>query len=117
MEAGPKLSSTGETMKPSLAKRILTSIAYMLVCFGTLLVFPRPSFAQKIGQVACAQRDDQVSLYTSMVTLEIRATLKCGQQVQVLNRYDNFFQVRTDSGQTGFVPVESIRFVKSAGNN
>ena len=55
--------------------------------------------AQKLGQVSCSKQDGYVYLYNSMTTLEIRATLKCGQQVQVLDRSDNFVHVMTDKGE------------------
>ena len=108
MEVGPKLSSAGETMKRM--SKLLSSI---LLCLAALLLLPGTCLAQKAGLVMCAP-GSEVSLYSSMITLEIAATLKCGQPVTILGRYDNFFQVRTDKGQTGFLPAESVRFVKAA---
>jgi len=80
----------------------------------TLLLMPAVSNAQKLGQIACSKQDGYVDLYSSIATLEIRATLKCGQQVQVLDRSDNFVHVRTDSGEDGFVAANSLLFVKTA---
>ena len=79
-----------------------------------LLLMPAVSNAQKLGQIACSKQDGYVDLYSSIATLEIRATLKCGQQVQVLDRSDNFVHVRTDSGEDGFVAANSLLFVKTA---
>ena len=79
-----------------------------------LLLMPAVSNAQKLGQIACSKQDGYVDLYSSIATLEIRATLKCGQQVQVLDRSDNFVHVRTDSGEDGFVAANSLLFVKIA---
>src|SRR6266852_2972840 len=79
-----------------------------------LLLMPAVSNAQKLGQVACSKQDGYVYLYSSMATLEIRATLKCGQQVQVLDRSDNFVHVMTDQGEDGFVAASSLLFVKTA---
>src|ERR1700747_2467472 len=47
-----------------------------------------------------------------MVTLDIRATLQCGQQVEVTGRYDHFFAVRTAKGETGYVPLDSLSLLK-----
>jgi len=94
-------------------KRILTSFTFTLVALGVSLLLPRPCLAQKAGLVECAP-GGAVSLYSSMITLEIAATLKCGQMVTILGRYDNFFQVRTEKGETGFAAAESIRFIKAA---
>ncbi len=70
--------------------------------------------AQKLGQVVCNKQDGYTYLYSSITTLEIRATLKCGQQVQVLDRSDNFIHVMTDKGEDGFVAANSLLFVKTA---
>lgn len=76
-----------------------------------------PAFGQaqqKLAQVACTRQDATVYLYSSIATMEIRATLKCGQQVQVLDRSDNFVRVRTEKGEEGFVALNSLAFVKTA---
>jgi hypothetical protein len=85
----------------------------MLAAFA-LLLMPAVSNAQKLGQIACSKQDGYVDLYSSIATLEIRATLKCGQQVQVLDRSDNFVHVMTDKGEDGFVAANSLLFVKTA---
>jgi len=85
----------------------------MLAVFAFLLV-PAVSNAQKLGQIACSKQDGYVDLYSSIATLEIRATLKCGQQVQVLDRSDNFIHVMTDKGEDGFVAANSLLYVKTA---
>jgi hypothetical protein len=91
-------------MKPSI--KILPAIL--------LLLMPVVGQAQKLGQVTCVHQDDRTFLYSSLVTLEIRTTLKCGEQVQILDRSDNFIRVRTEKGEEGFVAFNSIAFVKTA---
>jgi hypothetical protein len=91
-------------MKKSV--KILAVLAFLLV--------PAASNAQKLGQIACSKQDGYVDLYSSIATLEIRATLKCGQQVRVLDRSDNFVHVMTDKGEDGFVAVNSLLYVKTA---
>jgi hypothetical protein len=87
--------------------------AKMLPIFLSLLT-PMVCNAQKLGQVACTKQDGSTDLYSSVATMEIRATLKCGQQVQILERYDNFIHVRTDKGEDGFVAFNAITFLKAA---
>jgi len=70
--------------------------------------------AQKLGQVACTKQDGYTYLYSSVATMEIRTTLKCGQQVQILDRSDNFIHVLTDKGEDGFVAANTLTFVKTA---
>jgi hypothetical protein len=49
-----------------------------------------------------------------MTTLDVRATLQCGQQVEVTGRYDQYFGVRTADGQTGYVPIGFLLLLKTA---
>ncbi len=69
--------------------------------------------AQKFGQIQCARQEGYAYLYSSMTTMEISSTLKCGQQVRILDRSDNILHVQTDSGEDGFVPLSSVAFLKS----
>jgi hypothetical protein len=48
-----------------------------------------------------------------MTTLEIRTTLRCGQEVEITGRYDDYFGVRTDKGEVGYVPVDSLLLLKT----
>jgi hypothetical protein len=78
------------------------------------LLAPALCDAQDVGQIECARSGDYVFLYSSMVTLDVRATLQCGQQVEITGRYDNYFGVRTAKGETGYVPLESLLLLKTA---
>ncbi len=81
-----------------------------------LLAWPfAPAFcnAQDLGQVECARSGDYVYLYSSMITLDIRGTLQCGQQVEITGRYDLYFGVRTAKGETGYVPQDSLLLLKT----
>jgi hypothetical protein len=73
-----------------------------------LSFLPVMTKAQGSGQIQCAKTDDLIYLYSSVSTMEVRASLKCGEVVQILNRYDNFLYVRTDKGAVGYVPLESV---------
>src|SRR5260370_42068817 len=86
--------------------------AKMLPVFFCFLL-PVVCNAQKLGQVACTKQEGYIDLYSSGATMEIRATLKCGQQVQILDRSDNFIHVLTDKGEHGFVAANSLTFLKT----
>ena len=85
-----------------------------LACLLLCLVVPAICKAQGVGQVECARPGDFVYLYSSMTTLAVRATLQCGQQVEVTGRYDEYFGVRTADGQTGYVPIDFLLLLKTA---
>ncbi len=85
-----------------------------LLCLLACLIAPAICKAQGVGQVECARPGDFVYLYSSMTTLDVRATLQCGQQVEVTGRYDQYFGVRTADGQTGYVPIDFLLLLKTA---
>jgi hypothetical protein len=91
-------------------RRWPSQLAYLVLC----LVAPTISKAQGVGQVECARPGDFVYLYSSMTTLDVRATLQCGQQVEVTGRYDQYFGVRTADGHTGYVPIDFLLLLKTA---
>src|SRR5947209_7552000 len=68
--------------------------------------------AQNLGQIECARQESYSYLYSSLATMDISTTLKCGQRVTVLDRSDNFVHVRTDTGDEGFVPLSNVGFLK-----
>jgi hypothetical protein len=76
------------------------------------LFSPVMARAQSVGQVECPRGDGYVYLYSSMTTLDVRATLQCGEQVQITGRYDTYMGVRTAKGETGYVPTSSLLFLK-----
>jgi len=81
----------------------------LLMC----LLLPALGGAQNLGQVECPRQDGYVYLYSSMITLDVRATLLCGEQVEITGRYDHYYGVRTNKGVTGFVPLDAIILLKA----
>jgi hypothetical protein len=76
------------------------------------VLLPLSCKAQKLGQIECGRQESYSYLYRSMATMEISTTLKCGQQVTVLDRSDNVLHVRTDTGEEGFVPLSNVVYLK-----
>jgi len=93
----------------------MKSTIKILACALFVLSFLCPAMAKAQGwaQVQCTRADDSMSLYSSMTNMEVRANLKCGEELQILNRYDNFLYVRTDKGVVGYVPLESVTMSKA----
>jgi hypothetical protein len=88
-------------------KRTASTIS-LAIC----LLLPLTCKAQKLGQIECGHQEGYAYLYSSLITMEISTTLKCGQRVTILDRSDNFVHVRTDTGDDGFVPVSNLAFLK-----
>jgi hypothetical protein len=76
------------------------------------LFFPSLSSAQNTGRIECARNDGYVYLYSSLTTLDVRATLPCGAIVQITTRYDLYFGVLTAKGEIGFVPQANVVVLK-----
>ncbi len=62
--------------------------------------------------VDCARSGGYVYLYSSVVTLDVRSTLQCGEQVQVTGREQTYYAVRTAKGDVGFVPPGNLILLK-----
>ena len=89
--------------------------------FVFCLLLPLISSAQRtskagpvtqMGLIQCSRSEGYAYLYSSMATLEISTTLKCGQSVTILDRSDIYVHVRTDAGEEGFVPMSNVGFLK-----
>ena len=87
---------------------------FRVLPIASLLLFPIVTNAQKAGQIVCARNEAYAYLYSSILTMDISTTLKCGQPVRILDRSDNWVHVQTPSGEDGFVPLNSVSFVKNA---
>jgi hypothetical protein len=74
--------------------------------------FPAVSGAQNTGRVECPRDDGYVYLYSSMTTLEVRASLQCASIVQVTGKYNTYYAVRTARNEVGYVPLASIVVLK-----
>jgi hypothetical protein len=75
-------------------------------------LFPSVSRAQNTGRVECPRDDGYVYLYSSMATLEVRASLQCGSTVQLTGRYNTYYAVRTAKNEVGYVPLAVIVVLK-----
>lgn len=88
--------------------KLFASCSAVVFCF----FFPSLSSAQNTGRIECARNDGYVYLYSSLTTLDVRATLPCGAIVQITTRYDMYFGVRTAKGEIGFVPQANVVVLK-----
>jgi hypothetical protein len=85
----------------------MASRAFFLAILAAILFLP-VSKAQSSARVDCARSDEYVYLYSSITTLQVRATLQCGEIVNITLRYDDYYGVRTSKGEEGFVSKASV---------
>jgi hypothetical protein len=62
--------------------------------------------------VRCASNEDRVWVYESLVDFNVQTKLKCGEQVEVIDRVKGYVKIRTTGGDEGF--VNDTAFLKSA---
>jgi hypothetical protein len=86
------------------------SAKYLVLVFAVAMT--ATTRAQSVGQVECPRSGGYVYLYSSMITMDVRGTLQCGEQVQITGRYDTYFGVRTAKGEIGYVPLDSVLLIK-----
>jgi hypothetical protein len=72
---------------------------------------PQAGASPTIG-VRCAPNDDRVWVYESLVDFNVETKLKCGDQVEILDRVKGYVKIRTNAGDEGF--VADTAFPKSA---
>src|SRR5258708_6323999 len=110
----PSINAPARMTVTRSAKLLAVVICLLLPCIcsaqrsGSKPVAGQP----QAGQIHCAHGEGYAYLYSSMATMEIGTTLKCGQSLSILDRSDNFLHVRTDTGEDGFVPAGNVIFVK-----
>jgi hypothetical protein len=78
------------------------------------LFLPAVSRGQNTGRIECARNDGYVYLYSSLTTLDVRATLPCGAIVRITSRYEAYFGVVSAKGDPGFVPLASVVVLKDS---
>src|ERR1700676_3475325 len=102
-------------MKPK-AKLLSFAICFLLPCVCNAQrtrQAPKAGQTRQASQIQCAHGEAYAYLYSSMVTMEISTTLKCGQLVSIFISSDNFLDVRTDACDDGFVQLNNVLFVKA----
>jgi len=83
---------------------------------ASIFLFPALAAAQTRGKVACSPQDAYTYLYSSMTTLDVLRTLPCGEQVDIIGRYEGYFGVRTSRGEVGYIAQGSIFLLKDKGS-
>ena len=87
-------------------------LSVKLFFVALFFLFPALAEAQTAGVVACSRQDTYTYLYSSMTTLDVLRTLPCGEQVDIIGRYDGYFGVRTSKGEIGYIAQGSIFLLK-----
>jgi hypothetical protein len=76
-----------------------------LVVIGILLIslIAGPASANT-ATVRCVTRQSQISVYESVTTLRVEGKLKCGEDVEIIERVKDYVKIRAQNGVEGYVP-------------
>jgi hypothetical protein len=67
-----------------------------------------PAVASANDSVQCAPNEEKVWVYHSPTDFNVEAKLPCGASVSIVGRVKGYVEIRTASGQQGYVPDEAI---------
>jgi uncharacterized protein YgiM (DUF1202 family) len=87
--------------------RLRSSLSLMVAIAITLLA-AGSARAGTAGYAACGTYGSYVLMYKSVDNMEELGHLRCGEKVEVLMRWTEYFQVRTQDGRVGWVNYTGI---------
>lgn len=67
--------------------------------------------------VRCVAQQDQISVYDSLRTRGVEAKLKCGEEVEIIGRVNNYVKIRAQNGVEGYVPDNFFAGLPAAENH
>ena len=86
-----------------MGSRIRVLPAIILIA-GAISLAPTARAASQTLPVQCAANDDRVWVYDSLTSFTVVLKLKCGADVEILDRAKGYVKVRTAEGKEGYVP-------------
>jgi uncharacterized protein YgiM (DUF1202 family) len=87
----------------------------ILAGVGTVSLFAASASANT-ATVRCVSRQDQISVYDSLSTRSVEAKLKCGEEVEIIGRMQDYVKIRAQNGVEGYVPAASFAGLTTSAN-
>jgi len=85
----------------------IARFALILAGIGTVSLLAASASANT-ATVRCVSRQDQISVYDSLSTRGVEAKLKCGEEVEIIGRTQDYVKIRARNGVEGYVPATSF---------
>ena len=80
------------------------TVRFFLILAGVLIVFlPVGSASANTATVRCVSQQDQISVYDSLSTRGVETKLKCGEEVEIIGRVQDYVRIRAHNGVEGYV--------------
>jgi hypothetical protein len=81
---------------------ITARFSLILAGVGTVSLLATSASANT-ATVRCVAKQNQLSVYDSLRTRGVEANLKCGEEVQIIGRENNYVKIRAHNGVGGYV--------------
>jgi hypothetical protein len=81
------------------------SIRFFAILAGVVIVSVFAGAASaNTATVRCVAQQEQISVYDSLRTRGVEAKLKCGEEVEIIGRVQDYVKIRAQNGVEGYVP-------------
>jgi len=88
----------------------------ILAAAGTVSLLAASASANT-ATVRCVSRQDQISVYDSLSTRGVEAKLRCGEEVEIIGRVQDYVKIRAQNGVEGYVPATSFAGLATSANH
>jgi hypothetical protein len=83
------------------------TIRFFSILFIALIIsLLAGSASANTATVRCVAQQDQISVLDSLRTRGVEAKLKCGEEVEIIGRENNYVKIRAQNGVEGYVPED-----------
>src|SRR5271168_3013048 len=86
-----------------------SAIRFFSILIGAIIAsLLAGSASANTATVRCVAPQDQISVYDSLSTRGVEAKLRCGEEVEIIGRVQDYVKIRAQNGIEGFVPATSF---------
>src|SRR5271168_5473660 len=95
-----------------------SAIRFFSILIGAIIAsLLAGSASANTATVRCVSRQDQISVYDSLSTRGVEAKLRCGEEVEIIGRVQDYVKIRAQNGVEGYVPATSFAGLATSANH
>jgi hypothetical protein len=97
---------------------MISTARFCLILAGAGIVsLLAPSASANTATIRCMSRQDQIAVYDSLSTRGVEAKLKCGEEVEIIARVQDYVKIRAQNGVEGYVRATSFASQAASANH
>jgi hypothetical protein len=94
------------------------TVRFFLILADVLIVFLLVGSASaNTAKVRCVSQQAQISVYDSLSERDVETNLKCGEEVEIIGRVQDYVRIRAHNGVEGYVHVSLVAALPSIENH